>query len=269
MDSSPYVDSGKRGRLLFLSFLITTGIFTVKVMQTDRFELWQVYLIALLAGIFTIIGLIFAFNFVLNKKTAFVIIPQSALFVFSEILFLELFFFEKFDRVYEALIMFVLLGFLFVGTYASFLAANVLSISSFKQIPLEHAAKTTSYILSLLMVFFLTFSLITSEFPIYITLFLLAGIYLIVLLTYTSVLNFPQNYFYNVVYNTGWGMLILTAAVMFIGARPELVSLVPTSVMYAIVGLYINKFENKLSWISSLEYVSSIVFVLIVLFIYR
>jgi hypothetical protein len=269
MDNSPYVDSGKRGKLLFLSFIITTGIFFVKVMQVDRLDLGQVYLIAISAALITAVGLIISFNFVLNKKTAFVIIPQSSLFVFSEILFLELFFFEKFDRVYEALIMFILLGFLFIGTYASFLAANVLSVSSFKQIPLEQAAKTTSYILSLLMIFFLTFSFITSEFPLIMIILSLAFAYLIILISYTSILNFPQSYFYSVVISTGWGMLILTIACTFLGVRAELVSLVPTSVMFAILGLYINKFEDKLRWFNIIEYLSVVISVIIVLFVFR
>jgi hypothetical protein len=269
MESSPNVDTGKRSKLLFLSFLITSGIFVVKMTQLGRLELWQVLLIALGSAIITILGLIFAFNFVLNKKTAFVIIPQSALFVFSEVLFLELFFFEKFDRVYEALILFALLGFLFIGTYASFLAANVLSVSSFKQIPLEQAAKTTSYILSLLMIFFLTFSVLTAEFPFIFIIVILAIIYFVILLSYSSLLKFPENYFYSVVMTAGWSMLISTVAVSFLGSRAEIVSLVPTAVMFAILGIYINKFEQKLQWNNILEYVFIVLVVFIVNFYLR
>jgi hypothetical protein len=269
VENTPYVDSGKRGKLLFLAFIISTGVFFVKVMQSVRLELWQVYLIAFLGCLVTIIGLMVSLNFALNKKTSFVIIPQSALFVFSEILFLELFFFEKFDRVYEALIMFVLLGFLFVGSYASFLAANVLSVSSFKQIPLEQAAKTTSYILSLLMIFFLTFSVVSSEFPFIIMVFILACAYLLILVSYTSVLNFPKSYFYSVVVSAGWGMLVSTMFSAFLGARAELLSLVPTSVMFAILGLYINKFEDKLRWYNVIEYLSVVGAVILVLFLLR
>jgi hypothetical protein len=264
MDIQTNVDTGKRGKLLFLSFFITTAIFVIKMFQTDRFQIWQVYLIAVLAALITFIGLIFAFNFVINKKTALVIIPQSALFVFSEILFLELFFFEKFDRVYEALIMFVLLGLLFVGTYASFLAANVLSVSSFKQIPLEQAAKTTSYILSLLMIFFLTFSVLSSEFNIIILMVVLAMVFILILLSYASLLNFPESYFFSVVMTAGWGMFVSTIVTSFLGSRPELVSLVPTAVMFAVFGLYISKFEEKLRWYNTLEYISVVIFVLFI-----
>jgi hypothetical protein len=83
---------------------------------------------------------------------------ESSLFVASEFLFIEMFFFEDLDRIYEGVLLLGILGLIWISTYVSFLMANIFNVGLYKDIPLEQVARTASYILSIFMVYFLTFS---------------------------------------------------------------------------------------------------------------
>jgi len=88
---------------------------------------------------------------------------------FLRSIFIEFFlFFKNFSRIYEALILLLLMFLVFIGNYISFLMANVLNVDLFKKIPLAQVGRTSSYLISLLMMYFLTFSLLVTGLEIYI-----------------------------------------------------------------------------------------------------
>lgn len=173
-------DSEKRGKLLFLAGIITLAIFFNKVFQKQvEISTLRIYLDGLIYFVVAFIGLLWAFNFQIKPKSLLYIF-QSSLFVFSESVFVELFFFQKFGRVYEALILLVLLILVFVGIYIAFLMTNVFNVSLFKQLPLLQVGRTSSYLISLLTMYFLTFALLSSSLPVYVLLVLILIAYMIV-----------------------------------------------------------------------------------------
>ncbi len=171
-------DREKRTKLLLLAAFIALAIFINKILQSQsQVILWSVYVNAGIYFCITFVGLLWAFDFQIKKKSL-IFLFQSALFVFSEAIFIELFFFQKFNRIYEFFILVLLMFLVFVGNYISFLMANVFNVDLFKKIPLVHVGRTSSYLLSLFMMYFFTFSLLVTGLPIY---FLLP----LILLSYT------------------------------------------------------------------------------------
>ena len=76
----------------------------------------------------------------------------------------------------------------FLGNYISFLMANVLNVDLFKKIPLAQVGRTSSYLVSLLMMYFFTFSLLVTGLGIYILLPLVVIVYsLIIYIHYTNI----------------------------------------------------------------------------------
>ncbi len=162
-------DAVKRGKLLALSFLIALSVFVQTVIQSQDPTLLRVSITALIYLIFSFVGLVWAFNFQVKIKSLPFLL-HSSLFVMSEYLFIQLFFIEKFSRIYEGVLLLILVGLVFLGTYVSFLMSNVFNVNLYKQIPLANVGRTTSYIISTLSIFFISFSLLSLQLPVYILL---------------------------------------------------------------------------------------------------
>lgn len=160
-------DAVKRGKLLTLSLLIALSIFIQTLLQLNTDKPVQIFLISGGYFLLAFLGLIWAFNFRVKFKSIQFLI-QSALFVLSEYLFIQLFFIQKFSRIYEGLLLLVLIALVFLGTYVSFLMANVFNVNLYKSIPLVHVGRTASYIISAFTLFFLIFGLLAGELPVYI-----------------------------------------------------------------------------------------------------
>lgn len=259
MSSNAYEDQGKRGKMLFLSFLITVVLFFVKILQKSEMSLIEVYGLSAGLAVLSYLGLIWAFDFAVNRKDMLRIIPQSALFVFSEVLFLQMFFFASFDRVSEALVMIGLLILLFIGSYVSFLMANIFSVAQYKPIPLAQVAKTTSYIISIVTVFFVSFAVFASEFPLWLVVFLLVLSYFIVAYFHISNLALTNCACSRVVVLIVWIMLIATLSVSFLGSRHEILALVPTSVFFGVVGMIVANDRKETSVLMVLQYLLLII----------
>ena len=104
-------DREKRGKLLLLAAFTALSLFISKIIQTDTLVVAsRVYLNALIYFVIVFVGLLWSFNLQIKKKSLITLI-QPALFVFSQELFVEFFFFQKFSRIYEA---FILLGLIVV-----------------------------------------------------------------------------------------------------------------------------------------------------------
>lgn len=168
-------DSVKRGKLISIALLIALSVFVQTLIKSNDLTVFRILVTALIYLGFSFVGLVWAFNFQVKIKSLPFLI-QSSLFVMSEYLFIQLFFVEKFSRIYEGIILLVLVGLVFVSTYISYLMANVFNVNLYKSIPLANVGRTTSYIISTLSVFFITFSLLSLQIPVYILLPLELGI---------------------------------------------------------------------------------------------
>ncbi|HRX43757.1 MAG TPA: hypothetical protein P5059_00695 [Candidatus Dojkabacteria bacterium] len=162
-------DSVKRGKLIVLSLLFGLSIFVQTLIKQQDMGISRILLTALIYLFASFGGLIWAFDFQVKIKSLSFLL-QSSLFVMSEYLFVQLFFVEKFSRIYEGILLLILVGLVSMGTYISFLMANVFNVNLYKSIPLANVGRTTSYIISTLTIFFLTFSLLSLQPVIYILL---------------------------------------------------------------------------------------------------
>jgi len=162
-------DAVKRGKLLSLSLLISLSIFVQTILKISDGSLISTILTFLAYFVFSVFGLIWAFNFRVKIKSLPFLV-HSSLFVASEYLFIQLFFIQKFSRIYEGILLLFLIGLVFVGTYISFLMANVFNVNLYKSIPLVNVGRTTSYIISTLTLFLLLFGLLALQLPVYILL---------------------------------------------------------------------------------------------------
>jgi hypothetical protein len=168
-------DAVKRGKLLSLSLLIALSIFIQTILKINQGDPIRTALTFLVYLVVSVVGLIWAFNFRV-KIRSLPFLFHSALFVASEYLFIQLFFIQKFSRIYEGLILLSLIVFVFVGTYVSFLMTNVFNVNLYKKIPLVNVGRTTSYIISTLTVFFLFFGILALQLPLYILLPILIAV---------------------------------------------------------------------------------------------
>ncbi len=162
-------DAVKRGKLISISLLIALSLFVQTILKVNDGDILRTILTAAVYFGISVIGLIWAFNFQV-KFRSIPFLVQSALFVVSEYLFVQLFFIQKFSRLYEGLLLLLIIGIVFVGTYVSFLMSNVFNVSLYKDIPLVNVARTTSYIVTTFTLFFITFGILALQLPIYILL---------------------------------------------------------------------------------------------------
>lgn len=230
-------DEEKRGKLLILAALIALAIFISKITQAQtQVVVWKVYMNAGIYFVVSFIGLLWAFNFKVKKKSILFLL-QSALYVFSQAIFIEFFFFQKFSRIYEALILLLLMFLVFIGNYISFLTANVLNVDLFKKIPLAQVGRTSSYLVSLLMMYFLTFSLLVTGLEVYILIPLIFLAYtLIIYLHYLNV-GIGEGELYKKTLLTLLITFILFLGIFLTGDSHEIVATIPVLGYYFSVGV--------------------------------
>ncbi len=249
-------DNVKRGRLLAISIVISISIFAFKLLQIEQtVTIWQVYVKAVLYFILTYLLLVWALRGQVNKNSLLFVLPQSALLVFTQILFVELFFFQKFGRIYEAVFLFVIILILFVSTYISFLTTNIFNVSTFKQIPLMQVGKTASYILSILMVYFLTYGILESSFNPFIVVLLATISYMAIVLMHFRHLHIGKGSLIATISVTTTSMVISLLGVMLISSVHEYIALLPMTVMYAMTAVVMNKERNMLKTINIYSYI--------------
>ncbi|MFA5622851.1 MAG: hypothetical protein WC981_01310 [Candidatus Dojkabacteria bacterium] len=162
-------DAVKRGKLITLSLLIALSIFIQTILKINDGDIIRTVITFVVYVFISVIGLIWAFNFQVKIRSMQFIL-HSALFVASEYLFIQLFFIQKFSRIYEGLLLLFLIAIIFVGTYVSFLMTNVFNVNLYKSIPLVNVGRTTSFIISTFTIFLLLFGLLALQLPVYILL---------------------------------------------------------------------------------------------------
>jgi len=240
--------------MLFLSFAIIIAAFLTKILGSE-YSTWQIVLFSAIGFIVSYIGMIWVLGWEVSKKALLLYIPQAALFVGAEILFWFMYFSIGFDRFSEDLLLFSVLVVFFFCNYGVFLMANVFTISSFRQIPLEQVAKTTSYVLSIFLVYLTTFSVYAFEFPLYITVGLLAFFYILIISLHSIHLGLPDQFFKKFIVVGWWAMLVVTVAFSFVASKHELLALIPALVMYIAVDLVILPNTRRLPFTAIASYI--------------
>lgn len=256
------VDNEKRGKLLLLAGLLAVAMFIFKISQTQSLPIWRIYANSAIYAVVVIVGLLWAFNFQVRKKSALYIF-QAALFVFSEALFVEMFFFQKFNRLYEAVILLILIGFVFLANYFTFLMVNVLNVNQFKSIPLVQVGRTVSYLISISMIYFFTFSFLVSGFVPYIILPLIIFSYFVVTLIHYINIDLEGSELLRKTAITVLISLIMLLSVVFSGNLHEVISFAP------VVGYYfsVNTVTHEKMSNGKVEGIYRYIFVLIILLI--
>jgi hypothetical protein len=234
---STNTDNEKRGKLLLVAGVISLAVFLSKIFQGDtEFITWRIYMDGGIYFLVAFIGLLWAFNFQVKLKS-FLYIFQASFFVFSEIIFVEFFFFQKFGRLYESLLLLALLIVMFAGNYVSFLMANVLNVDLFKKIPLAQVGRTSSYLISLLMIYFFSFAFLSSDFPLYILLPLVLVIYFIITLIHYVNIDMEGEELIRKAFLTALIPFILFLGLFLSGNMHEVTSAVPALGYYLGVSM--------------------------------
>lgn len=240
-------DTVKRGKLISLSLFIALTIFIQTLLQVSEGRTVQVFLIGIGYFVLSFIGLIWAFNFQVKfKSIPFLVF--SSLFVLSEYLFVQLFFVQKFSRIYEGLILLVLIGLVFTATYVSFLMVNVFNVNLYKNILLVHVGRTTSYIISTFTMFFMIFALLASELPFFI---LIPSVILVCsFLTYIhlSNLGFQQALLYRKSLLVSLLVIFLFLGTFISGFVHEVSTITPVVGYFAGVGIANLRNSNSKAW---------------------
>lgn len=162
-------DTVKRGKLIALSLLIGLSMFVQTLIKNQDVSVQRIVITGLIYFVFSFLGLIWAFNFQVKIKSLPFLV-HSSLFILAQYLFIQLFFVEKFSRIYEGLLLLVLVALVSIGSYISFLMSNVFNVNLYKNIPLADVGRTASFVISTLCIFFLTFSFLSLQLPVYILL---------------------------------------------------------------------------------------------------
>ncbi|MBI2356575.1 hypothetical protein HYV12_00745 [Candidatus Dojkabacteria bacterium] len=269
MELQTSVDNIKKGRVLALALIVSISILLFKVTQTtDIVNPLTVLLRAFGYFIATYVGLIWAFRLQVTLHSLLYILPQTSLFIFAEVIFLELFFFRRVGRVYEIVILLVMLVLLFFGSYVVFLMSNVFNVSTIKEIPLIQAARTVSFISTLISTFFLTLGLMDGNINIIPT-------FLLLLITFTGIAFFHLKHMeinrerlgeYTIL--TVMFMMVSVMSLAFVSQNHEIIALAPTVGAYVVIELVTKKQRNMLNLFDILQYIFLITTVFILGLIY-
>jgi hypothetical protein len=255
-------DSVKKGKILLLALFITFSFFFNKNLGPFYPILENSLVLATIYSVITFFGFFWILSFKVNLRILSLILPQVVFLVFSQILFLDMFFDQTSGRLYETALMIVLLVVFFVLTHVVFLTSNIFAVSSFKKIPLEAVAKTTIYIISSLSIFFATYGFLNLEIS---TIFSI--VLLLVFIFFSTV--FVLSHFYlemsTVFSNTVlvfWSVFLVLVGAVFFSSKVEFIALLLTMVFYFSVGLFISKREQ----ISKLKIVEYIFLLILIVF---
>lgn len=253
-------DPGKRQRIIFLSLLVVLFVFGTKVWGRDmEWEIPEILLVALLAGVGVYLGLIWALRFDLRASGYLKVLPLPALFVFSSVLFVELFFFQIFERLFETIIFGgLLIGYVVVLNIV-FLTTNILNVATVKELPLSRVAQTASYAITVFTVYCIGFSIIVVGPQIFIMLPLLMGLYCVAVYLHLSNLNNMSTInAWTYSFLIGWLCAISLAVLLTWPLDPLLAALMPAALAYIGVGIVMYDPGRDSGWRVILEYIAVI-----------
>lgn len=230
------VDNEKRGKLLLLAALVALSMFLSKIILREQLPIWRIFIDAGIYFLVVVIGLLWSLNFQVKKKSL-LYISQAALFVMSQSLFVDFFFFQKFNRIYEAFILLLLIIAVFFACYFVFLMVNTLNVNLFKPIPLAQVGRTISYISAIFMVYSFTFTFLISGLPAFVIFPLILISYFVVVALHYSNIEIDGKELSRKTVITTLIMVVLLLAVSFSGNYHELTSFVPVVGYFVSVNL--------------------------------
>ncbi len=256
MEIQGSVDNIKKGRILTLALAISISILIFKVTQTtDLVNPISVILRSFIYFVVTYLGLIWAFRLQVTIHTLLYILPQSSLFILAEVIFLELFFFRRVGRVYEVLILLVMLILLFVGTYVVFLMSNVFNVSTIKELPLIQAARTVSFLTTLIGIFFITVGLLDGNINMLFMMAMLIVVYFGLIFLHLKHMEINKDRIGEYTVLTLLFMVMSVVSLAFVSQRHEVIALAPTVGAYIALELITKKQRNLLSYFNMVQYI--------------
>ena len=263
----------KRARLLFIAGFVSFALLLEKfALHLSDGSLVNLLYIGAFVFIVTYLGLIWAFDFKVKKLTLFVLIPQSAFFVTLQALFVEAFFFQGgLDRIYERVLLVILFLLMAASAYFAFLMTNVFNVEQFRPLPLKQVAKTVSYGITVLSVYYITYVVLSLE---------IGFVWVFAVLAIAFLLSAVAHHFH---YTRGSSLdvslrilvllviaqLVAVGSVMLLGNRYELSALLPASIAFVVHGVLMYKQDETLTKPLLIGYLGLLVFVFMINMIFN
>jgi len=264
MDGS--VDNVKRGRLFSIAVISTLLVLITQLTDTSNTAFWMIFLRAGGYAIFIYLFLIWGLRFQVTLYSLLFVLPYTAIYLLLQYVFFEIFFLTLSGRVLEIIILLILGLLIFIGNYASMLMANIFNVGTIKDIPLIHAARTTSYILLLLQTYFLTYSLLHSGVNI---LFLIPLFFIFVFISlYLHLKNSDLQDLIITKYALAIAFVTMISvfSIVFVNVEHAIGALAPTVVVYALIGTIMNNNKQLLTKKDTFIYISSVIIVYLIIF---
>ena len=248
----------KRQKLVLSVILLSIGLFTSEYFL-EKSGIYIIFVLSLLTNLFLYLSL------KNDLKNNF--LPQVFILPFFYSLAFGMFYSLVPARMLTRIIMTTLYT---VGLYSLFLSENIFTVSSIRTIALLSGARTVSFVITLLVYFFLTNVIFSLHLNILITLFLLFAISLPLILHSIWTYTLEKSIFYSL----SWGLLLslcileVTVLLWFWPSTPTIIALFLTGFLYIVVGLSHIWLEKRLFKSVMLEYswVAVVVFTVLVLF---
>lgn len=249
-------DSQKRQRLIFLAILNSASIIIAKMWATWEWTFTNTVIFAGVLAVCDYLLMIFCFRLKVKKETFYTVLPQPTLFVFSSVLMLELIFFQRFERIFEGVVFTIVLVLFTAALSGVFLSSNIMNVSLFKSIPLLQVAQTISFVVTLLIFYFSTFSFISGGLYqgfLFLILFLIYSVSVFSHLSHFSI-NLRIVGWYSVA--IGWGAMSVLFSLLMWPVGAFLASLVPMMVAYVGCGVVMHSSRKSLTSRVIFEYLA-------------
>jgi hypothetical protein len=125
---------------------------------------------------------------------------------------------------------------------------NIFNVSLFKELPLVNVAQTASYILTLLMMYFLTFGVLASSFPLYVIVPTVFLVYLFLTYMQFNEIGIEKGRLWAVVVITSLINIFILIGFLFVGSNHEIVAIVPMIGGFVSGGLLTLNPKDNVKW---------------------
>jgi hypothetical protein len=272
MYSNYKIGQAKRLKSIFVVLTLTVSIFFIKLLNVASSNVGYIFLVALSAGLFTFFGALWVEGFNVKRESVYGEILQVSWFVFSEVLFIQMFFFAGLDRLYEALLLFIILVLFFLSTYGMFLVMNIFVVSRFRVIPLLSVAKTTMYAFSILGVFYIAYSLLLSSINPFVSILgILTLNYPLILTGFINIglIDKDMKALMGDALILDYLIILPMFPAMLWNPFPEFIALVPSVLFFIIFGIIMHRFHGVEEKTPYFSYILSFIIILYLIVIYR
>lgn len=176
----------KKRTKAYLASIVFFVVLFVSQLLLKELAFWQVILLSCSFGFFVV----FLGFLVTNFKGNIILFLKLFLMPFLLVMLLTFtmrqIFFTEFQRIADIVIYGALVGISATVVYGILLTANVLYISSFRSIPLVQVAHSVWYILTVAVVFILTYWVLVYSGPAYFVLPILLAVYFAMIIQHLS-----------------------------------------------------------------------------------